>query len=690
MKKIQIVFLIVLVVFSGCKRKKVVQERLCSRVDLEQITTLIPKTSEEVYMMAEQTIDLLKQAFVKIDQVAAEKRDYANTLLVYEQAYFHFLTHQKILQMLAKLSEDSGIQTAANVALLELDEHVRNMLTRNVTLYQALDEYEKHGKDPYRHIKPVTFFLENSFAEFARQGLNLSVSDRSVLVQLEQEMNHLAGRFCSNVLHDQRHLIVASKDLQGLSENFLATLSQDDEQNYILPTDEQTFKMVMQNCQNAATRRDYFLMYKSVGYPHNENVLHDMQIKRQEVAKLLGFDSFAAFQLEPEMIKTPKKAEHFLWNMIKDVQSYDDAEFACMMRYLPASVTLTSDKKLQPWDQDFVMAAYQKKHFKIDDAQVSEYFPLFHVLPTMLQQLSKFFHIEFELQDLQNLWAPDIICYRVRSMKHQGVLGYLFFDLYARETKRDEGMEQLMIIPAIRDDCSIPCVGACVIVAHLQKENNQKPLLMFADLQNLFYQMGQALHNIFGATRFSQFSGNQVTYDFAKVPSEVLKHWILQPELLQELSHHVHTQATLNRAVMEQLIAREKFGRAGKTMQQLFLSLIALHVFEEPIENVHRMIEKLHKKVLKHIAYAPENYFEMSFLPLADNAHGASFYAHVWSEVIAADLFAYINKYGIFNYEVGMQYVTEILSPGGSRHAYEMVKRFLGHPFHRKAFLEEL
>ncbi len=690
MKRFKSVFLVFLMIFAGCKRKKVVQERLCSRVDLEQITTLIPKTSEEVYALSAQTIDLLKQAFVKIDHVTAEKRSYANTLLVYEQAYFHFLTYQKILQMLAKLSEDSGIQTAANVALLELDEHVRDLLTRNVTLHQAFDEYEKYGKDPYRHIKPVTFFLDSSFVQFARQGLNVSIPDRNMLVECEQEMNHLAGKFCSNVLHDQRHLIVSPDDVSGFSAEFLSTLSKDDEENYILPTDPATFKQVMQDCRNAQTRREYFLLYYQKGYPHNEVILYDLQNKRQEFAQKLGFDTFAAFQLDLQMIKTPKKAEHFLWSMIKDLQPYDDAEFASMIRYLPSSVALTSDKKLQPWDYDFVMKHYQNKHFKIDDEQISEYFPLYHVLPTMLQQLSRFFHIELEQQEFENAWAPDVLCYRIRSMKHQGVLGYLFFDLYEREGKHNDGMEQFMIIPAIRDDCSIPCVGACAVVAHWKKEKNQTTLLTFKDLQNLYVQMGDALHNIFGATRFSQFSGNQVAYDFATVPSKVLRHWILQPEILQELSHHRRTGIALNRAEMEQLIAREKFGRATKTMKQLFLSLVALHACENPTKNMHHVIEKLHKKIFKHCAYVGENYFEMSFLPVADNDHAALYYTNMWSDVIAADLFAYIDKHGIMNHEVGMQYVTEILSPGGSRNAYEMIKRFLGHPFHRKAFFEEL
>lgn len=696
MKKLRIIFLVGLLIISGCKRKKVVQERLCSRVDLEQITSLLPKTSDDVYLFAQQTIDLLNQAFVKIDEIPAEQRSYSNTLLIYEQAYFQFFTQQHILQILARLSQDSGIQTAANVALLELDEYAQNMLKRNVTLYQAFEEYEKHGKDPYRHIKPVTFFLESSFEQFERQGMQLSVQNRQELEQVEKEINNLAGRFCSNVLHDQRYLIVGADQVAGMPEEFIQTLSKDDQGNYIFTIDAKTFSLVMKHCHNVQMRRDYYIMYHQRGYPHNELILQNLQQKRQEYANLLGFHDYAAYQLDNAMIKTAKKADSFLWNMIKDIQEYDDAQFAAMIRHLPPSVQLNTNKKLQPWDQEFVKTWYQKNHFKIDDGEVANYFPLDHVLPTMLKQLSRFFHVEFELQDPTNLWASNVICYRVRSMKHQAVLGYLFFDLYAREAKRDDGMYQLTMIPAIRDDCSIPCVGASVVVANFassfegSKVQGQAVTLSFADVKSLLYQMGYALHAVFGATRFTKFSGTQVVYDFDKVPSEVLQQWILQPEFLHELSHHEKTGVCLNRATIEQLIAREKFGKADLVLQQLFLGLIALALCEQQHQNVHGMIEKLHKKIFRHLAYVPENYFEMSFLPFADNEHVSLYYCNVFSEVIAADIFAEIKKHGIFNHEIGMRYVTEILSPGGSRNAYEMIKRFLGHPFHRKTFLEAL
>ena len=307
----------------------------------------------------------------------------------------------------------------------------------------------------------------------------------------------------------------------------------------------------------------------------------------------------------------------------------------------------------------------------------------------MLTLLSKFFHIECEPQKVTNLWTSNVLCYRIRSMKHQAVLGYLFFDLYDRATKRDEGMHQLTLIPAIRDDCSIPCVGACVIVANFKSDADQSVQLTFADLKSLFYQMGYALHTIFGATRFTKFSGAQLVHDFMKVPSLVLEHWVLQPQMLHALSQNVKTGKPLSREMIERLIAREKFGRPSKMLQELFLGIVALHLCEHQRQNAHVMIEKLYKKIFRHLVYVPENYFEMSFLPFADNQVASLYYANVWSQMIAADIFAEIKKQGIFNHEIGMKYVTEILSPGGSRNAYEMVKRFLGHQFHSKAFLEE-
>lgn len=691
MKKINIIFLACLLIVSGCKRKKVSQERLCSRIELEQIVALIPKSSDQIYLLVEQTKQLMDEMFTQIDQIPLEKRTYLNTVLVYEQAYFQFYTNQQVLRTIAQLSQDSGMQTAANVALLDLAAYATEMLKRNVTLFQALDEYAKHGKDPYRYTKPVAFFLDTMLHKFALQGMRLPVAQRAEVDRLEQEINQIAGRFYSNASYDRRHIIVGQQDLPGVSEQFLATLSKDDAGNYILPADMQTFVNVMQNCQLQSTRHAYYLMFGQCGYPQNEDVLQQLVQKRHEMAQLLGFDNFASYQLDDLVIKTPKKADHFLWSMIKELQPYDDRDFAQLTRHLPSGVTLTSDKKLHPWDEDFVKSWYRKQHFKIDQNEIAQYFQLDHVVSVILQKFSQFFHVSYEPQEVDGLWTKDLTCYRIRSLKHQAVLGYLFFDLYQRETKQDTGLYQLTLIPSIRDDCSIPCVGACTVVGNFAHKSEEQPILLeFGQVVLLLHEMGHAMHTIFGATRFTQFSGNQVAHDFMQTPSQMLEYWFDEPEFLHDLGCHVKTGEPMSRSMIEQLIASEKFGRSSRMLKQLFLGLVSLHLFESVPADTHVMIEKIYKKVFRHIAYEPENYFEMSFAHFADQQHCAAYYAYPWSAVIAADFFAYVKLHGLFNHEIGSQYITEVLSPGGSRNPYEMIKRFLGRPFHRKSLLEQL
>ena len=676
---------------SGCKKKKVLQERLCSRIDLEQIVSLIPTNSQDVYLLAQQTRQLMDEMFAKIDQIPAEQRTYLNTVLEYEKAYFQFYTHQQVLQVLSKLCDDNSLQTAANVALLELGQYANQMLTRNVTLFQALQEYQKFGKDPYRHTKPVVYFLEEMSQRFAKESMKLSVAQRADVAKLEQEINQQAGKFYSNASYDRRHIIVSDQELTGIPQDFLATLSQDDDGNYIVPADGSTYDMIMQNCLVESTRRTYYVMFGQIGYPANESVLQSLIAKRQQLAQLIGFDSFAAYQLDSLMIKTPKKADAFLWSMVKDLQPYDDRDFAQLIRNLPPSVTLTSQHKLKPWDEPLVKAWYRKQHFKIDEEQVCNYFELQHVLSEIIKSFSQFFHVEFEPQKIEGLWSEDLVCYRIRTLKHQGVLGYMFFDLHKRTSKRDTAEYELTMIPAIRDDCSSPCVGAVVVAANFAKATEEKPtLLTLNQVMSLLQEMGRGMHAIFGATRFTQFAGTQVVYDFEQVPSQMLRYWFDDPEFLKRLGRHWQTGKPMSAAMIEQLIAAQKFGRAGAMLQQLFLGLVSLHLFEQDHQDAHTLIEKLYKKVFKHLAYEPEHYFEMSFLTLAQQNYSTAYYSSALSEVIAADFFAYIKPHGLFNYEVGSQYITEILSPGGSRHPAEMIKRFLGRSFHKKSYLEQL
>ncbi len=249
-----------------------------------------------------------------------------------------------------------------------------------------------------------------------------------------------------------------------------------------------------------------------------------------------------------------------------------------------------------------------------------------------------------------------------------------------------------MIVPSIRDDCSTSCVGSSVVVASFAPATSDKPTLLTLDqVVTLFHEMGHALHALFGATRFTQFSGTQVVADFVEAPSQMLECWFDKPELWKVVGRHYKTGDPISDEVIDKIIASLKIGRSEKMLQQLFLGLVSLKMHEQNIEDkdIHSMIEQLYKKTFKHIAYEPDCCFETSLMPLASDL-AAAYYMYPWTQVIAADLFNSVYQRGIFEYETGNDYVTEVLSPGGLRSPYEMLGRFLGRPFNNRAFLQSL
>ncbi|HSW75804.1 MAG TPA: M3 family metallopeptidase [Candidatus Saccharimonadales bacterium] len=691
MKKYFLYLVALVALSSGCGKKKVVQERICSRIDSDRIVSLFPKTVADVQALVEKSKNELNTTIEMIGDISGMCRTYHNTMVAYDQAYFHFLLTMQVLQVLAVASCDAQLQSQAQHALSDLQEYKDNVLTRNVTLYQAFKEYERFGQDTYRRTASVNYFLYDILHRFEKNGMHLPLASRMDLVELQQEIKDLQHRYCNNIQYDSSSIAVPPKELYGLSDEALQNLSKDKDGNYILPMNPEIYSMVMQHCLVESTRKSYFMLFARQAYCTNQFILEELIHKQNELAEKLQYKDFATYQLSDLIVKTPQRTEDFLWKMVKILQAYEDKEFKELTKHLPPSVHLVETNQLKPWDKDLVKAWYKDKHFNNNNDEISQYFSLENVICAFLQKCGQFFHLEFQPEKIENIWAPDVLCYRVRSLRSQAIIGYLFLDVYQRPCKKISQQCCMMIIPAIRDDCSTSCIGSSVIMANFAKPTQDKPtLLKLNEAISLFHEMGHAIHNLFGATRFTQFSGTQVSADFFQIPSRMLDYWFDDPEFIHAISRHYKTGNHLSRDMIEKIIASRKFDRIDDMLQQLFLALVSLTIFKQPDQkiNMHTMIEKIYKKVFKHTAYEFNCYFETNCMSLAHC--GAAYYIYPWSAMIAADLFAHIKKQGIDDYRTGATYVSEILSHGGSKPSQDMIKRYLGRSWNSHAFFESL
>ena len=713
MKKFWMSSLILLIFLGGCKKKKMVKERMCARIDFERIVSLFPKNVTQVDDLLLSSKSLMDAAIESIAQVQACMRNYQNTVLVYEQAYFQFIVNLSVLRVLAMLSNDENIIISSQKAVNDLQNYQATVLISNKILYQAFLEYLQLGSDNYKKSVSVQYFLNHMIQNFEHVGVKLDDLEGAHLEDLKRDINNVSAEFVSNIVNEKNSFSVSSCDLDGLSDQFINSLQKDSLDNCIVPINSETFALIMKNCLVESTRKTCFMLFSQRASKLNQKALTGLLSKRHEMANLLKYPNFASYQLHGLMAKTPKRAEKFLLGMIKDLQPYADKDFEKIVDFgLAPSINLIDGNLLKPWDVALARAWYQKHMFDLSQDEISKYFSLSQVIPSFLQQFNRVFHIEFEPQKTEGLWADGLQCYRIRSLKHQSVLGYMILDLYKRPLKKiipstpeamrasaiapgNVGQSHMMIVPSIRDDCSISCVGSSVVVTNFVEPTHDCPTLLTLDeVMETFHEMGHALHALFGATRFTQFSGTQVVQDFMEAPCKMLECWFDKPELWTSISSDYKTGDTMPKDMIEKIIASLKFSRPQSMLNQLFLGLMSLRLHlqdQDDLEGkeIHSMVEKLYKKTFKHIAYDSDCYFETSFMFLAGD-FGASYYMYPWTSVIAADLFDKAYQRGLFEYETGNDYVTEVLSPGGLRSPYEMVGRFLGRSFNNKSFLKTL
>jgi len=673
---------------SGCYYKKSPEMRLCSRLDWQSVVEMFPHNSHEIRLLVKKSITIMHEMLECLEKHSGNAHTFHNTVRVYDNAKFKFTMYMQILSAIAMLNPDDAMATAANNGLLKLQKYQSDTLVRNQTILHAFQDYAQHGNDDQSKTLETRSFLQKTIERLEHEGANLSAEIRSKLAKLSHEIAHLEGQFAANVLQHHTFITCAQEELVGVPQSFLDGL-QHHRNQYTIPLTYEAFFMILENCQNAATRKKLFLTFSQRVYPTNLAVLEKLISKRTEFARLVGYKNFAEYECSLQMIGSVQRARDFVYDIVEHTNKIVRDEFALLVKDLPASVALTYSGKLQPWDEAFVKNSYRKKHYSIDAQAIAQYFPVSHVLLQLQKQFGQFFALAFDEVANHGLWDKNLTCVRVRLLKTSEILGYLIFDLYARPGKSEQASE-INIIPTIQDDCSFACTGLSIVATNFAKApEGQETLLEFHDVKILLHEFGHGLHELFGATNFVDLAGTKGPRDFVEVPSQLFEMWMDNPTMIKLFSQHYKTQEPLSDRIIEKIIAAEKFGRASLLQRQCLLSLISLDLgCLNESDNIHKVVEKLYTSIRCDVEYHPEDYFETSFEHLIN--YGSHYYSYVWSQVLAAGLFEYIVKNGITNSKVGQNLYESLLCHGGSQDPHTLIELLLGTTVTKQALLNSL
>jgi peptidyl-dipeptidase Dcp len=207
-----------------------------------------------------------------------------------------------------------------------------------------------------------------------------------------------------------------------------------------------------------------------------------------------------------------------------------------------------------------------------------------------------------------------------------------------------------------------------------------KPSLLTPDDANtLFHEFGHALNQLLSNITYP--GSASPPRDFVELPSQIMEHWVLEPEVLKVYAKHYQTGEVIPAEIVEKLDKSSKFNMGFITVEYLAAALLDMeyHALTKPVDLDIRSFEKTAMDKYGLIPEIKPRYRSTYFRHIFDGGYAAGYYGYIWCEILDADAFQAFKETGnIFNKDVAAKFENEILSKRGSRDPLEMYVAFRG------------
>src|SRR5690606_22942271 len=382
-----------------------------------------------------------------------------------------------------------------------------------------------------------------------------------------ERMATLGTKFGQNVLADEKSYMLVLEtedDLVGLPDflrNAAAEAAKERglEGKYVITLLRSSVEPFLQFSKRRDLRetawRAWLARGEHEGATDNRPIAAEMVALRAERAKLLGFDSFAAYRLDDMMAKTPKAAADLLQSVWQPA-----VRLAAHERTALQQIVQDEGGNFKPaaWDWRFYAEKRRKAEFDLDESAIKPYLQLEKMIEAAFDTAARLFGLTFTPRSDVPVYHPDVRAWEVTG-KGGRFVGLFYGDYFARPSKRSGAW-----MSTFRDQEKLsgdvrPIV---VNVMNFSKAADGEPsLLSFDDARTLFHEFGHGLHGLLSDVTFPTLSGTGVSTDFVVLPSQLFERWLEQPEILRGYARHYKTGEAMPDALIERLLKSAKFNQ---------------------------------------------------------------------------------------------------------------------------------
>lgn len=615
----------------------------------------------------------------------ASEPDFENTIVALDQS------GELLTKVAYAFGGESSVNTTDEIQALEqeisplISKHSDDIRLNPGLFARIKSVYDNQAK--FNLDKEQKKLLEVTYKGFVRGGANLDAEKQAGLRALNEKISLLELTFSQNALKETNafQLIVDKQDdLSGLPQTVIASAASAAsaagmEGKWLFTLHNPSVMPFLQYADNRALREKMFKGYISRGNNGSDNdnkkVVKELVVARLAKANLMGYEDYAAFVLEEQMAKNEKNVYKLLDQLWAPSLAKAKEELADINAEIRKE---GADFEAEGWDWRYYFEKAKIAKFNLDENEVRPYLELNHVRDGAFYVANKLYGITFT--EIKDIPKPDADAWAFECKEKDGTsLGVLYMDFFTRPGKSGGAWCDTYRSQAYKDGKRVAPVVTTVF--NYSKPAEGQPALLSADeAETVFHEFGHALNALFADVHYQGVG--YVPTDFVELPSQIMEHWVFEPEVLKVYAKHYETGEVIPQAIVDKMIKSGKYGQGFATTEYLAASLLDMdyHVLKEtPVE---LDIEKFEANGLNSrglLRQIPPRYRTTYFGHTMAGGYTAGYYSYIWAEVLDCDAFeSFRETNDIFNQEVAAKFRTNVLAPGCIDEAMDMYKNFRG------------
>src|SRR5256886_2187195 len=512
----------------------------------------------------------LRRADADIARLLAAKgaRTVGNTLRRYDDAANELILSVAQSSVMYGVGATKELRDEAQ-ALTQTANAAYTALNLNQAVYRALATVPSPADAPTRH------YLEHTLLEYRLAGVDKDEATRARIKALQDKITDLGLAFERAVPDGVRTTGAEKGQLDGLPADYLAAHSADAEGHVKITTDPPDGWPAQRFSNSAELRGRLYLAAQQVGYPANSETLRALLARREELARLLGYPTWADFAMADQMIGSPAKLAEYLGNIdaaSREPGAREDAALLAFARQREPAMPKISAADARYWQEQ-----YRRARVSFDSQSGRAYFPLAQVERGVVATPPTLVHVDIKPVAAVRTWHPSVTTYDV--FDGQVRLGRIYLDMHPRAGK-DKWFSTQPLAYGIHGRQLPEGVLVCNFAGGTPGDPG---LMQYGDVVVFLHEFGHLMHHLIGSQNaFVGEGGFLVEGDFIEAPSQMLEEFFHDYGVLTSFARHYQTGEVLPRDLFTRMTRADAYGRASGQQRQLMYTAVSLDFHTTP------------------------------------------------------------------------------------------------------------